>query len=227
MKDIRKNIEILYEDNHILAAVKPPGVLSQGDRTGDPDMLGILKEDIRQRHNKPGNVYLGLVHRLDRPVGGVMVFAKTSKAASRLSDQMRQGKFEKTYLAILKGVPPEIEGIFEHFFIKDRGKNKAITVAGGDEGGKRALLKYSVLESKKGMSLVQIDLLTGRPHQIRAQFAEEGYPLVGDVKYGGWARGEKMDIALWSYSVSFLHPVRREPAAFECPPPGGFPWDLF
>ncbi len=225
MKKNQKNIEILFEDNHILVAVKPVNVLSQKDKTGDPDILTILKEDIKYRYNKPGNVFLGLVHRLDRPVGGVMVFARTSKAASRISSQIREGRFSKTYAAVVKGILPYKHGTLEDNLIKDRDANKVRTVSEDMEEGRKALLNYSVIEEREELSLVAVELLTGRPHQIRVQFSEIGCPLLGDRKYGDG--GKNQSVALWSYRIVFKHPVSGEDIEFKYPPPDKYPWDMF
>ena len=198
-------VTILYEDNHVICAVKPRGLLSQADETGAPDMLTVLKRYIKEKYGKPGEAYLGLVHRLDRPAGGVMVFARTSKAAGRLSAQMRGRDVQKTYFAVVRGEPPDATGRLEHTITKDRLTNtvrvSSVTqhnAAAG--GGMNAVLEYITLEAvtvdhtgarRSGggagdimMSLVRVNLLTGRPHQIRAQFAHIGNPIVGDRKYG-------------------------------------------
>ncbi|NSW90890.1 MAG: RluA family pseudouridine synthase [Firmicutes bacterium] len=223
----RRIIRIIYEDNHLLVVEKPVNVLTQGDITGDEDLLTILKEDIKKRYNKPGNVYLGLVHRLDRPVGGVMVFAKTSKAASRLSDQIRTGSFEKSYLAVIYGTPDCLKGRLEHYLIKDNRMNKVYVVDNAEKGGKKAILEYEVLKSKGNMSLVKINLLTGRPHQIRVQFATMGYPLYGDQKYNAGLSRAGEQLALWSYVVRLIHPVKKEKMAFQSNPPETYPWNVF
>jgi 23S rRNA pseudouridine1911/1915/1917 synthase len=225
MKKNQKNIQILYEDNHIIVAVKPVNILSQKDRTGDPDILTILKDDIKDRYNKPGNVFLGLVHRLDRPVGGVMVFARTSKAASRLSREIREGRFSKTYLAVVKGAPQHKRGKLEHHLVKNSDTNIVSAVSKDDEDGKKAVLNYSVIESRDGKSLVEVELLTGRSHQIRVQFSIIGCPILGDLKYGD--DGKKHNMALWSYHIAFKHPVAGEDVKFKCAPPDEYPWDIF
>lgn len=223
----RRIIRIIYEDNHLLVVEKPVNVLTQGDITGDEDLLTILKEDIKKRYNKPGNVYLGLVHRLDRPVGGVIVFAKTSKAASRLSDQIRTGSFEKSYLAVIYGTPDCLKGRLEHYLIKDNKMNKVFVVDNAEEGGKKAILEYEVLKSKGNMSLVKINLLTGRSHQIRVQFATIGCPLYGDQKYNIERSRAGEQLALWSYVITLIHPVKKEKMAFRSNPPETYPWNVF
>lgn len=178
------DIPIIYEDNHLLIVEKPVNVPVQQDRSKDKDLLSLLKQDIKVRFNKPGNVYLGLVHRLDRPVGGVMVFAKTSKAASRLSDVIRRQDFGKKYLAIVRGAPKKREDTLTNYLVKDRRKNIVYTTSAKNKDAKKAVLDYHVLGQKDGLSLISIQLHTGRPHQIRVQFAEIGCPLYGDQKYG-------------------------------------------
>lgn len=222
-------INILYEDNHILVVVKPQNVLTQGDQTGDRDMLTVLKEDLKIRHDKPGNVFLGLVHRLDRPVGGAMVFAKTSKAASRLSEQIRNREFEKAYTAVVHGIPKPSAATLEHYLIKNEKTNIVSVVSSPGIGGeaKRAILDYMVKESKDGLSLVQVRLHTGRPHQIRVQMAAVGHPLYGDQKYGAALNKYGMQLALWSAEVAFLHPTLKEKMTFTSAPPSEYPWNLF
>lgn len=220
-----KTIPVLFEDNHLLVVVKPPNLLSQGDITGDPDLLSILKQDIKERYNKPGNVYLGLVHRLDRPVGGVMVFAKTSKAAARLSDQIRKQEFKKTYLSVIRGLPLKKEGRLIHHLLKDKKSNKVIAVKEGVKGAKEAVLDYEVISYAHPYSLVKINLHTGRPHQIRVQFSKIGHPLLGDQRYG--IKDNFRQIALWAYKISFVHPTLRERVEFSALPERRPPWVRF
>lgn len=213
--------KVIYEDNHLLVVEKPQNVLVQADNTNDLDLLTSLKKYIKEKYNKPGEVYLGLVHRLDRPVGGIMVFARTSKAASRLSNMIRMHEFEKTYLAIVEGKVPD-EGVFEDYLLKLENENKTIV----DKNGKYSKLSYKLLSYKDGLSLVKIKLDTGRSHQIRVQFSSRGYALWGDQKYNSKAKvGEQ--IALWSYELKFKHPVREELMNFKCDPPLKYPWTLF
>lgn len=220
------NISILYEDNHLLVVVKPPNVLSQGDRTGDRDMLTMLKEYIKVTYNKPGNVYLGLVHRLDRPVGGVMVFAKTSKAASRLSEQVRHNQFGKEYLAVVWGHPSRLEGSLRDYLVKDRRSNMVKVTHPQEPGAKEAWLDYKVVDMAKEWSLLRIHLHTGRAHQIRVQLSTAGYPIVGDQRYG--LRGEpRMQIGLWAESLSLVHPTTKEVLKFTAQLPNKIPWDVF
>ncbi|XEC92653.1 RluA family pseudouridine synthase [Paenibacillus tarimensis] len=226
--DIDTGIRILFEDNHLLVVAKPPGIPSQADESGDPDMLSLLKADLKRRYDKPGNVYLGLVHRLDRPVGGVMLFAKTSKAASRMSEAVRSRKFGKTYLAVVAGKPPKTADRLTHFLVKDHRTNTVSAYASPMPEGKEAILEYEMAGMNGRNSLVSIRLHTGRPHQIRVQMTAVGCPLVGDRKYGDgrdWA-GIK-DIALWSASISVHHPTTKEYMTFYCAPPHNKPWNLW
>lgn len=204
--------KILYEDNHLIAAVKPAGVLSQSDGSSKPDMLTILKSYIKIKYNKPGNVFLGLVHRLDMPVSGIMVFARTSKAASRLSAQIREKKFEKRYLAVISGRMDKPKDELRNKLLKLK-TNKVIE----DPEGKESILEYSELSFNEDTnnSLVDIILITGRSHQIRVQFAISGHPLKGDMKYSKEPDNinfnNEYEIALFAYKLSFLHPVSRLP----------------
>jgi len=214
-------LEVLYEDNHVIVVYKPANVLSQSDITGDKDMLTIIKEYLKEKYNKPGNVYLGLVHRLDRPVQGVMVFAKTSKAASRLSSQIQNHEFKKQYLAIINGILDEKKGEFCDYLEKLENGNTVVT---DGSFGKKSVLKYEVLKEVNGCSLVKIELVTGRHHQIRVQFASRGYPLVGDQRYG---KSYLKQICLCSYSLSFIHPTTKEVLNFERLPEKTDNWELF
>ena len=199
---------ILYEDNHIIVVYKFSGILSQSDSTKDLDMVSIVKTYLKDRYHKPGNVYLGLVHRLDRPVKGVMVFAKTSKAAARLSKQIRNGQMHKKYYAVVEGILKEKEGILENKI--EKLDNKKVLI--DSQNGKEAKLKYKVIKEKDNLSLVDINLLTGRYHQIRLQFSSRNHPLYGDTLYGSKYKG---DLALISYSLSFIHPTTKEKMCFE------------
>lgn len=189
-------IPILYEDNHLLLVQKPVNVPVQGDHTGDDDLLSMLKRDLKVRYQKPGNVYLGLVHRLDRPVGGVMVFAKTSKAASRLSDAVRQRAIKRGYLAVVRGAPPQEQGVLEHYLVKDSRENKVYAVPPQHKNAKKAVLQYKTIARRKNLSLLYVELHTGRPHQIRVQLSSVGCPLYGDQKYGQGLNRPGQQIAL-------------------------------
>lgn len=214
-------LEILYEDNHIIVVYKPANILSQGDITGDKDMLTLVKEYIKEKYQKPGNVYLGLVHRLDRPVQGVMVFAKTSKAAARLTKQIQNHEFQKRYLAIINGILKEKKGEFCDYLEKLENGNTVVT---DENHGKKSILRYEVLEEVGYTSLVRIELVTGRHHQIRVQFASRGYPLAGDQRYG---LEDKKQICLCSYHLSFLHPITKERLNFKRYPKESDDWCNF
>ncbi len=215
-------IKILYEDNHVIVVVKPINVPVQLDASKDEDLLTMLKKYLKEKYNKPGNVYLGLIHRLDRPVGGVMVFAKTSKAASRLSEQVRTHQIIKKYYAIVEGKFNCHFGSMRDKLLKDNKTNMTIV----SSEGKEAILNYKVLDFKNGYSLVDIDLVTGRSHQIRVQFSSRNYPLYGDQRYNMRSKiGEQ--IALFSYYLAFNHPVTKEKMEFVENVPKGYPWDLF
>jgi len=223
-------IEVLYEDNHLIAVVKPPGVPSQEDDSGAADMLSLVKADLKRRHGKPGDVFLGLVHRLDRPVGGVMLFAKTSKAASRLSEAVRSRAFEKCYIAVLSGIPAAQEGTLVHYLRKDARTNTVKAFNQPQPNAKEAVLDYAVTAAADGMALTAIRLHTGRTHQIRVQTAAIGCPLAGDRKYGTDSRRtDRPDSpALWSASVGVEHPVTRTWLTFAALPPRDTnPWHRF
>ena len=215
--------DILYEDNHVLVAVKPPNMLSQADRTGDPDVLSLLKEYIREKYHKPGNVYLGLVQRLDRPVGGLMVFARTSKAAARLDAQMREHRMGREYLCVVTGQAEE-KFTLTDYLIHDPISNKEVVCDADEKGSKLAILHGRCIESRDGTSLVGIKLETGRKHQIRAQMSAAGLPLWGDNRYGSGIRGQQ--IALWGYKLTFEHPVTHEKMTFHSMPDGNV-WNLY
>ncbi|MBE6148534.1 MAG: RluA family pseudouridine synthase [Firmicutes bacterium] len=212
-------LEILYEDNHLIVVVKKPNVLSQKDNTNDPDMLSLIKEYLKEKYNKPGNVYLGLVHRLDRPVGGVMVFAKTSKAASRLSKQITEGVMQKSYYAVVHGYLKDKVGTLKDKIEKTENKKVLLNTP----NGKSAVLDYKVICEKDNLSLVDIDLITGRFHQIRVQFASRNHPLYGDQLYG---KQDRKPIALFAYKLSFLHPITKEKLVFQKNPNGNI-WSFF
>ena len=213
-----QKLNVLYEDNHVIVVEKIINVPSQGDKTGDVDMLSIIKDYLKEKNNKPGNVYLGLVHRLDRPVGGVMVFAKTSKAASRLSEQVRVKEFEKKYLVIVNGKVEPQKGEFEDYLLKNERANMSKVVPKGTKNSKYANLEYEVLkyDEEINLSVVKVHLHTGRHHQIRVQFSSRDHSIYGDQKYGG--RGHGKQICLWAYSLSFIHPVTKERMEFRVLP---------
>lgn len=216
-------IHVLYEDNHILCVEKPVNVPVQEDDSHDADLLSMCKQYLKEKYNKPGNVYLGLVHRLDRPVGGVMVFAKTSKAASRLSEAVRTHTIKKEYIAIVDGTISQKQGTLVDYLKKDTRKNRvAVTSA---KEGKKSILHYEVLDEKKHKTLVHITLETGRSHQIRVQFSSRNLPLVYDQRYN--VHTKKGQIALYAYQLTFMHPVKKEPIVVTCFPQSKDPWNLF
>lgn len=210
-----RSLKILYEDNHIIVVEKMPNIPSQSDKTGDIDMLTLVKQYIKEKYNKPGNVYVGLVHRLDRPVGGIMIFAKTSKAASRLSNQVREKTFKKKYLAVVDGKFENQTGILEDYLYKDERNNISKVVNKEKKNAKLAKLEYEVVKYNevKNLSLVKINLYTGRHHQIRVQLANFNHSIFGDQKYG--TRGKGKQIALWAYELTIIHPVTKEEMKFK------------
>jgi 23S rRNA pseudouridine1911/1915/1917 synthase len=213
------DLKILYEDNHLIVVEKPAGILSQADNTSDADMLTIIKQYLKEKYNKPGNVYLGLVHRLDRMTGGVMVFAKTSKCASRLSEQIRNHEFEKKYLAIIKNVNlKKQDTLIDYISVDEKTGISKIS-----SNGKMAKLDYQVIREVDNLTLVDIKLYTGRHHQIRIQFAGSGNPLYGDVLYGN---GPKVPLSLYAYSLKFYHPITKELLEFKNMPKYGI-WGKF
>lgn len=214
-----EEIKVIYEDNQIIVVEKPENIPSQGDKTGDIDMLTIVKKYIKEKYNKPGEVYLGLIHRLDRPVGGVMVFARTSKAASRLSEQVRNKTLKKTYIAVVDGRIEQKEGILEDYLYKDERNNLSKVVDKNKKNAKYAKLEYQVLDydEKRDLTTVKINLHTGRHHQIRVQFANFGHGLFGDQKYG--TRGKGKQIRLWAYELELEHPVKHGKMKFRSIPP--------
>ena len=219
---IMQNLKVIFEDNHIIVVEKQPNIPSQSDKTGDIDMLTLVKQYIKEKYNKPGNVYLGLVHRLDRPVGGVMVFAKTSKAASRLSEQVRQKVFKKKYLAVVDGKIENENGTLEDYLYKDERNNISKVVNKEKKNAKLAKLDYKVLayDEVKDLSLLEINLHTGRHHQIRVQLSNFGHSIFGDQKYG--TRGQGKQIALWAYELTIEHPITKENMTFkDLPEPVG------
>ena len=203
-----RQIDILYEDNHLLVAIKPANMPSQADASGDLDMLTYLKGYIKEKYEKPGEVYLGLVQRLDRPTAGVMVFARTSKAAARLQKQQQNGQFQKVYHAILEGVPDD-RGTLTDYLLKGRDNNVRV-VPPDTPGAKQAILRYRLLEHSHGRSWVEIELITGRSHQIRVQFASRGMPLLGDARYGTGGQ----NLVLYAHKVRLFHPTKKDPMEF-------------
>lgn len=220
------NLKIIYEDNHIIVVEKIPNIPSQGDKTGDIDMLEIIKEYIKEKYNKPGNVYLGLVHRLDRPVGGVMVFAKTSKAASRLSEEVRSRQLKKEYLVVVDGKFKKNKDTLEDYLLKNQQKNISKVVKEGTKNSKIAKLDYETLKynSEIDLSVLKVLLHTGRHHQIRVQLSSRGHSIYGDQKYGTRGRGKQ--IALWAYKLTIIHPITKKEMTFTSIPELNKTWKI-
>jgi 23S rRNA pseudouridine1911/1915/1917 synthase len=213
---------VIFADNHLLAVYKPAGLLVQGDESGEVCLLDLAKTWIKARYRKPGRVFLGLVHRLDRPVAGAMVFARTSKAAGRLSLQIRTRQMHKVYLAVVEGRLPSVEGQLAHHI--ERGERASRIVSAEAPLGREARLGYRVQETAGGRSLVEIELLTGRKHQIRLQLAHIGCPIMGDVRYGAPASLPARQIALFARQIVLEHPTRRERLSLAASLPAGWPW---
>lgn len=221
-------LDVLYEDNHCLAVNKPAGLLTQGDATGDPNVVDEARAYLKKKYAKPGNVFVGLVHRLDRPTSGILLLARTSKAAERLSAQFREGTIEKVYWAIVEGRGPEDSGTWEDTLRKDERRNVVEVVEPGASEGRRAALGYRVLGRSARGCWIEARPLTGRSHQIRVQFAAHGWPIVGDRKYGASTVLRALDgrarVALHARSLTFIHPTRREAIVLTAPVPADWPW---
>lgn len=218
---------ILFEDNHVIVAVKPPNLLTQGDNTGDANLLDQVKEYIKEKYEKPGEAYIGLVHRMDRPVGGLLCFARTSKAASRLSEQVRTHELNRQYICLVEGDAPD-QFTYVDYLAKDVEKNMVTVVPAYrkiETGAKEAILHGRTIARRDGLSLVAIQLETGRAHQIRVQMQHAGFPLWGDNRYGNGKRGQQ--IALWGFRLSFAHPITKEQMLYIAPTPEEKPWLFF
>lgn len=213
------NLEILYEDNHLIAVNKTGSDLVQGDETGDEPLSEKVKEYIKEKYNKPGDVYLGVVHRLDRPVTGVVLFARTSKALTRMNKMFQDKEVKKTYWAVVKELPEEEEATLRHFILKDSKKNKSYAFPKMRLGAKEAILTYRHVSSAAKYHLLEVDLQTGRHHQIRCQLAKIGSPIRGDLKYGFDRSNANGGISLHARRISFLHPVKQEPVEITAPVP--------
>jgi 23S rRNA pseudouridine1911/1915/1917 synthase len=213
---------VLYEDNHLLVLYKPAGLLTQGDDSGEANLLDLAKAWIKARHQKPGRAFVGLVQRLDRPVAGVVVLARTSKAAARLSRQIRERQLRKVYLAVVEGRMPSGEAEMVHHL--ERRQKTVHIVSPPTPNSREARLSYRLLAASGGRSLLEIDLQTGRKHQIRVQLAHAGCPIVGDLRYGATAPLAARQIALLARQIGLAHPTRHEPLSFTAPLPVGWPW---
>ena len=218
---------ILFEDNHLLVVNKLPSEIVQGDKTGDEPLSDSLKKYLKEKYNKPGNVFVGVVHRLDRPVSGAVIFAKTSKALSRLNNMVKERKFKKTYWAIVKQAPPNQSGTLIHHLVRNPKKNKSFAYKKPVNNSKEAILSYKLLAGSKDYYLLEVDLHTGRHHQIRAQLAAIGCPIKGDLKYGFPRSNKDASICLHARTIEFLHPVKKEPVIITAAPPANVLWDYF
>lgn len=217
-------MEVLYEDNHIIIVNKCPGEIVQGDKTGDRPLSETVKDWIKEKHQKPGNVFLGVVHRLDRPVGGVVVFAKTSKALTRLNEMFRNGDVHKTYWAITRGVPPKPEDTLTHYITTVERNNKSYASLAPKAGAKEARLVYRHIASGEHYNLLEVNLLTGRKHQIRVQLSSIGCPIKGDLKYGDRRSNPDGSISLMARRVKFVHPVSGQEIDIVAPVPDDVLW---
>ncbi|MBE5735508.1 MAG: RluA family pseudouridine synthase [Clostridiales bacterium] len=221
-------LNVIYEDNHILVVIKPQNIPTQADITGDTCMVDMVESYLREKYNKPGNVYVGLVHRLDRPTGGLMIFAKTDKAAKRLSESIKTKDFEKMYLTVVNGEPRDKVATLTNYLKKSSRDNMVRVVPELTTGAKYAELSYETLEVKEKVSLVRVNLVTGRSHQIRVQMKHIGHPVYGDVRYGGDILAKGHNLALWSYKIRFIHPTTKQTMTFiSLPPEDLVPWSAF
>lgn len=212
-------MEVIYEDNHIIIVNKAVGEIVQGDKTGDEPLSEIVKKWLKEKYSKPGNVFCGVVHRIDRPVSGVVVFAKTSKALSRLNEMIRKGELHKTYYALVEGCPKMQENILEDMLVSNSKLNKTFVAIEGQEGAKKSILQYKVVAKGEKYSLLEIKLITGRKHQIRCQLAALGHPIKGDLKYGARRSNPDGGISLHASRVEFLHPISKKVILSEAPMP--------
>lgn len=221
----KNNLQVLYEDNHIIVVNKRPGDIVQGDKTGDKPLSEVVKSYLKEKHNKPGNVYLGVVHRLDRPTSGIVVFAKTSKALPRLNKLFQKKEAQKTYWAIVKNAPPKDTDILRHFLKRNPKQNKSYAHIKEVPDSKEAILEYRILKKFKNYYLLEVDLHTGRHHQIRSQLSAIGCPIKGDLKYGFDRSNKDASIHLHSRKLVFVHPVKKEKLEIIATPPQDPLWD--
>ena len=223
-----KDIDILFEDNHLLVVSKPMNIPVQEDESGDKDLLTMLKEYLVEKYNKPGDAFVGLVHRMDRPVGGLLVFARTSKALERLNAMFREGGLiRKTYWAIVKNEPKQTEGELVHWLVRNEKQNKSYAYDREVKDAKKAMLRYRVIGKSDNYTLLEVELMTGRHHQIRCQLAKMGCPIKGDLKYGSPRSNPDGSICLHARRISFVHPVSKLPIELEAPLPNGNLWSSF
>jgi 23S rRNA pseudouridine1911/1915/1917 synthase len=218
---------ILFEDNHLIVINKLPSEIVQGDKTGDQPLSDLVKKYIKEKYNKPGEVFLGVVHRIDRPVGGAVIFARTSKALSRMNELIKQRKVKKTYWAIVKNKPPKNEGELIHYLRRDQKKNKSFVYEKKVENSKEAKMTFKVIGKSNDYYLIQVNLITGRHHQIRAQLSKIGSPIKGDLKYGFNRSNKDASISLHARSIEFVHPVKKENITIMANPPEDILWNFF
>lgn len=218
---------VVYEDNHIIIVNKTASEIVQGDKTGDTPLSETVKQYLKEKYQKPGNVFIGVTHRLDRPVSGLVVFAKTSKALSRLNEMFKNGEVKKAYWAVVKNRPPEEEGELVNYLIRNEKQNKSYAYDTEKPGSKKAILHYRLIGHSQNYYLLEVDLKTGRHHQIRCQLAKMGCPIKGDLKYGSPRSNPDGSICLHARSVRFVHPVSKEVIAVEAPVPAGNLWNGF
>lgn len=218
---------VVYEDNHIIVVNKSPSEIVQGDKTGDVPLSEMVKVYLKEKHNKPGNVFVGVTHRLDRPVSGLVVFAKTSKALTRLNEMFRIGDVHKVYWALVKNAPKEVKGELVHWMVRNEKQNKSYAYDKEVKNSKRAVLRYQLIGHSENYHLLEVELLTGRHHQIRCQLSKMGCPIKGDLKYGSPRSNPDGSICLHARRVTFVHPVSKLPLMFEAPLPAGNLWDIF
>lgn len=216
-------MQVLYEDNHIIVVNKLPGEIVQGDKTGDKPLVEYVKDYIKEKYSKPGAVFCGVVHRIDRPTGGLVIFARTSKALSRLNEMLRKGEIHKTYLAMVEGKRVKAEDTLTHWLISDSRTNKTRVCAASVPGAQKAVLEYKTVEVGEHYTLLEIKLLTGRKHQIRCQLAATGTPVKGDLKYGARRSNRDGGIRLQAYRLEFVHPVSKKNIVLTVPEPLSFP----
>lgn len=220
-------MKVIYEDNHIIVVSKTASEIVQGDKTGDTPLSELVKHYLKEKYNKPGNVFIGVTHRLDRPVSGLVVFAKTSKALARLNEMFKNGDVHKTYWAIVKNCPQETEATLEHYLVRNEKQNKSYAYDREKPGAKKAILHYKLIGHSENYFLLEVDLKTGRHHQIRCQLAKIGCPIKGDLKYGFPRSNPDGSICLHARRVSFRHPVSKELIELEAPLPEGNLWNGF
>ena len=225
MNSTKENLQVLFEDNHIIIVNKRSGDITQGDKTGDQPLSDVIKAYVKEKYNKPGEVFIGTVHRLDRPTSGIVIFARTSKALTRLNKMLRDKIIDKTYWALVKNAPNKASDTLTNFLKKDTKKNKSFVYKKEIEGSKKATLHYTVLKKLENYSLLEIDLETGRHHQIRTQLSHIGSVIKGDLKYGASRSNKDGSISLHARKIKFIHPVSKEEIAITAPTPIDVIWN--